>query len=254
MVLYLYLKIFLLISVILMSKTNLRTPRTFGQRTNSKIELRPKKKYFIVGEGNKTEVDYFNGIFNHRKELNIDELIDIIVVERDEDSISHSHPKHLLNSALTKFNKVPVPEGYETIEYDNNIDEIWLLFDRDPCNFSKEQFDEIYNTCNQNNIKIGFTNPTFEFWLLLHCTDVSQYDQNTLLENRKINNKRRFLEGELSKILDGYKKKNIRFERFKDKIDYAILQEKNYTQQFPQMFDSLGSNIGTLLEKMKSDI
>ncbi|MCT4621312.1 MAG: RloB family protein [Marinisporobacter sp.] len=241
-----------------MKSVSLRTPKTFGQRTNADVELEPNKKYFLVVEGSNTERDYFNGVFNYRADLGIDDLIDIVVVEREDDNKTDSHPKHLLNGILIKIGKIEMPEGYpddySLIEYDEEIDEIWLIFDRDPGNFYQKQFDEIYEKCNEHNFKIGLTNPNFEFWLLLHLPDIDMYEKESLLQNKKVTKKRRFIEKELSdRLEDGYNKNRIRFERFKEQINLAIEQEKSFEQRIPDIFGRLGSNIGILISKMKND-
>jgi hypothetical protein len=150
-----------------MKIVSLRTPKPYGQRTNVDILIEPKKKYFLVVEGSNTEIDYFYGIDNYRSELGIDQLIGIIPLERAEENTTDSHPMHLLNAALMKTGMIDAPENYELLEYDYKIDEIWLIFDRDPGSFHKEQFDKIYETCKEKDFHIGFTNPNFEFWLLL---------------------------------------------------------------------------------------
>ena len=84
-----------------MKEINLRTPKAYGQRVKSKSNLvEIRKKYFLVVEGSKTEIQYFNGIFNYRRELNINTLIDIIVLERESRNATDSHPIHILNGII----------------------------------------------------------------------------------------------------------------------------------------------------------
>ena len=234
-----------------MRNINFRTPKPFGQRSNSKEKIE-KKKYLLVVEGSKTEIDYFNGIFNYRKELDIDELIDITVVEREEVNRNDSHPNHLLQGILKKIGKIETDEEYECITYKEEIDEVWLIFDRDEGNFSKEQFADILRKCNENKFKIGLTNPTFEFWLLLHFPYIEQYKREDLLENRRENTRKRYLDKLLSEKLNGYNKL-IQFEKIKDNINLAIAQEKYFEQRIPEIFETLVSNIGTMIAKMKLD-
>ena len=106
-----------------------------------------------------------------------------------------------------KTGKVSGTEWYELLEYDKEIDEIWLIFDRDPNNFNKEQFDNVYRNCEEYGFHIGFTNPNFEFWLLLHLPDINQYDKDILLTNTKVSSKRRYIDRELSSRMSGYNKK-----------------------------------------------
>lgn len=232
-----------------MKEISLKTPRPYGQRTNTNNELLTiRKKYFLVVEGSKTEIEYFNGVFDYRRELGIDTLIDIIILDRDEKNRTDSHPTHLLSGVLKKLNES------NNINYDKEIDEIWLVFDRDPESLSEKQFNEIYSVCIENGFNIGFTNPNFEFWLLLHLPNIEKYDRRIILENKKLNKKKRFIERELSNRLeDGYSKNNIKFERFRDKIELAIEQEKLFDQETIKILKNLGSNIGMLISKMKSE-
>lgn len=236
-----------------MKSVNLRVPRPFGQRSNAGLELSPKKKYFLVVEGSRTELDYFNGVFDHRKELAIDELLDIIVVDREDENKTDSHPLHLLDGIKKRTGIIPMGDEYERINYDESIDEIWLIFDRDPGSFKKGQFEYILEQCRVHNFHIGLTHPNFEFWLLLHCAGIEQYSKEDLQKNKKINTRKRYIEKLLSDHLNGYNKNKIKFEVFKERIHIAIEQEKMFEQRMPHIFDALGSNIGVLLTKMMND-
>lgn len=233
-----------------MKEISLKTPRPYGQRTKYKNRfLSIKKKYFLVVEGSKTEIEYFNGIFDSRRELGIDMLVDIIILDRDEKNKTDSHPNHLLSGVLRKLN-----EPNNNINYNKEIDEIWLIFDRDPESLSEKQFNKINSVCIKNGFNIGFTNPNFEFWLLLHLPNIEKYNRDILLENKKINKKKRFIEKELAHRLDnGYSKNNIQFDRFKESISLAIEQEKLFEEETVKILDKLGSNIGILISKMKND-
>ena len=44
----------------------------------------PRSKYFIIPEGDKTEIQYFSGIKSNREDLNIKSLIEIKILENDE--------------------------------------------------------------------------------------------------------------------------------------------------------------------------
>lgn len=51
------------------------------------------KKYIFVYEGSCTEVQYFKGIIDHRSEIGIDPLIQLIPLLRNYSCETHSHPK-----------------------------------------------------------------------------------------------------------------------------------------------------------------
>ena len=234
-----------------MKEINLRTPKAYGQRVKSKSNLvEIRKKYFLVVEGSKTEIQYFNGIFNYRRELNINTLIDIIVLERESRNATDSHPIHILNGIINKLKET----GEDKLDYRSEIDEIWLIFDRDPSSLNKVQFEYIDKMCKQYGFHIGLSNPNFEFWLLLHLSGIEKYDKSLLLENKKVGAKRRFIEKELSNRLEGgYNKNNIGFERFKENVYLAIEQEKFFCEDIYDMIYFLGSYIGLLLSSMMNN-
>lgn len=235
-----------------MAVPRFRKPKPFGSRSEMSEISQPKKSFYIICEGEKTEKQYFNGIFNFRSVLKINQLIDIVVIEQAEGQEHIPHPVHIVNGCIDLIDN---EDGTQTdlINYDPDIDEIWVVFDRDPKTLFEEQYKEIRSKCNKYKINIGFTNPTFEFWLLLHLPDIDQYDDNKLLLNEKVGgkNSKRYVEKELSHRLGGYSKKNIQFNRFLPSIDLAIEQEKQYQQNIDDIFTQVGSNIGVLISKMK---
>lgn len=140
----------------------------------------------------------------------------------------------------------------QQIVYDKNLDKICLIIDRDPQNFKEFQYDDVVKKCNSLEYKLYISNPCFEFWLLLHSKEVNNIDRDKLIKNErsKPRSKKRFIETELSRIFEGYKKTNIKFERFKDNITLAIDQEKSFCEDIPKLKNNLGSNVGLLLEEM----
>lgn len=236
-----------------MATPKFRKPRPFGSRSEMSEVSEPKKSFYIICEGEKTENQYFNGVFNHRAELKISQLIDIVVIEQEEGKEHVPHPVHIVDGCINLINNT---DGTQTdlIDYDSSIDELWVVFDRDPKTFFEEQFKYVCEKCEEYGINIGFTNPNFEFWLLLHLPDIDKYGIAELLTNEKVGgkNSKRFVEKELSNRLQGgYNKKDIRFNRFLPNISLAIEQEKLFKRNVFDIFIDVGSNIGILISKMK---
>ena len=67
---------------------SLRIKKAFGERSNKEI-LEPKRKFIFGFEGYNTEIQYFQGIIDSREELEIDDLIEFILLERDDPSESN---------------------------------------------------------------------------------------------------------------------------------------------------------------------
>lgn len=180
-------------------------------------------------------------------------MVDIVVIEQAEGQTHIPHPLHIVNGCIKLLENL---EGCENdlINYDPKIDEIWVVFDRDSETFVEAQYIEVKEKCAKHNINIGFTNPTFEIWLLLHLPDFDKYEKNTLLLNERTGGKRskRFVEKELSnRLVSGYCKNDIGFERFLKNVDFAIEQENQIAQNVEDIFNQVGSNIGILISKMK---
>lgn len=108
----------------------------------------PRNVYVIVCEGTKTEPNYFKRFKTRYNNLSIE----------TPDSGS-TDPK-----SLVKFSREQIKTEKRTLDLKNG-DAIWCVFDCD------ENTDEaISQACDiaKNDVKICFSNPSFEFWYLLH--------------------------------------------------------------------------------------
>lgn len=175
-----------------MERLNLRTAKTSDYSSESeKTEL--IIKFFCVSEG-ATEESYFEGVRNNRVVLKIKNEVIIEVIPKEEGQETYSHPKQLVDACLTAMgrmdsegNDIPEEEWDKNCkwkDYKREIDIVCVIFDRDYRNID-EYFDEIFEKCNKNNIRIVMSNPNFEFWLLMHFPNIGQYDRKKLLENPK---------------------------------------------------------------------
>lgn len=125
-----------------------------------------------------------------------------------------------------------------------------MVVDRDKQNVSAEQIDSIIEKCNIEGYNLALSNPTFEFWLLLHLKDAKEYQHEILLNNEKVNKSRRFIDKELSNILGGYSKKKLQFERFESGIKDAINRAKELAIDNVELKDKLGTSVCLLVEKL----
>lgn len=83
----------------------------------------------------------------------------------------------------------------------------------------------------------------------MHSEEIMNLDRKELLENRKVNKNKRFLEIQLSKVFN-CNKRNIAFNKFKNNIKIAIKNEKLFCEDINRLKIELGSNVGTLLNEM----
>ncbi len=141
----------------------------------------------------------------------------------------------------------------DILDYNSEIDVINLIVDRDKGSFKSEQYDSLLKECKKNNIKIYVSNPCFEVWLLMHFEEFDKLDFDKLLENKRVNSSkkaRKYSDKMLSDII-GYDKTNLNFSIFVDKIDKAIIREKNYCEDVKELKNKVGSNVGLLIESMR---
>jgi hypothetical protein len=133
--------------------------------------------------------------------------------------------------------------------FSENTDYVNLVIDRDRDSFTEDQYDEVLKFCQSNNVQLYISNPCFEFWLFLHFEAINKEERKDLLENKKINSSKRYLEKRLHDICK-YTKTNFSFNKFEPNIKEAIIREKNYEENIFSLKSNLGTNVGILVEKM----
>ena len=302
---------------------SLRQQKRIGVRSNSR-KRQYKKKYIFVFEGEKTEKQYFEGLYNYKDELGIDSLINIEILEKYDETMSNqlsvvklldNYIKQTLlmqkNQDMIKKELIAIINASfigecdikikilklldeciindrheeniyyfidavnnlisdseknisiliddiialkERLEYDDQIDEVCVIIDRDKGSFKKFQYDEVVKICKKNNYNLGISNPCFEFWLLLHLSDCKEYNIEDIRINRKVSKTKRFLEKQLAEKLNGsYNKSNIKFDQFKDNINTAIENQKLYESDIEKLENNVGTRVGFIIENMMKE-
>ena len=143
----------------------------------------------------------------------------------------------------------------QLITFDSEVDKICLVVDRDRKSFSAEQYDAVMKICRENDIKLFVSNPCFELWLLFHVCNPDTLDISKLKKNEKIPGlepKKTYSETELIKYVSNYKKNSFDPLVFINKIDNAICNEKLFTEKLDELKNDVGTNIGTLIEEMRT--
>lgn len=203
--------------------------------------------YYFICEGQNTETNYFKGIKNLKKELNIKENIEIIVLDKTDEDANKSNAKNLFDLAKDYKKKSDYKKG----------DKIVLVFDIDQYKSKKNQYQKlIKNMQKDDDLILCVTSPCFELWLLMHYDDVfATYDKNEMFKNEKKSNKHRYLSEEfLKKYGKNSKKAKTCFENLilgeSSCVQNAIRQEKDISQNIECFTKEIGSNIGIFLEKL----
>lgn len=133
-----------------------------------------------------------------------------------------------------------------------------VIIDKDERTSSK--CDDFFIRCKENKFDPYMTNPCFELWLLFHFDEVISEDKKILCLNEKMDGVR-YTERRLDEILKsipanenkGYSKDDLNFYDFIDRVDNAIANEKLFCSDIRYIKNNVGSNIGSLIEKMKSN-
>lgn len=221
--------------------SRLRVRSIFGQRPVEPESKDAKSIYVIsiAGEG-KTEEQYFDGIYDMERS----NLIRIERLEKADETDTKSHPNHVIE-LLNERKEQWKLHGIEP-------NELWMVVDRDKQNISEEQLNQIIEKCKIEGYNLALSNPTFEFWLLLHVTSIEKYDTEILLENPKPRpkSKKRYIEKELSNIMGGYNKSKLQFVNFESGINDATTRAKELEIDNNNLIGQLGTSVCILVEKL----
>lgn len=131
--------------------------------------LAPRPLYLIVTNGD-TEATYFR----HYRTPTGPKIVTV------KKSIHHSA---LVDRAIEERSKL-IDQG----KYDSDLDETWLVIDRDfnPANKRDGQsFNEALKQAKSKRVRVAFSNDAFELWFVLHFQDLTRHtsrvDLNKLL-------------------------------------------------------------------------
>jgi hypothetical protein len=228
----------------------LRESRSLTERYREEIQVETLKRYYLIFEGTHTEVKYFEGVENYRKYLGINNMIETVILHKEGEIESHSHPRRLLD--LINGKKVELKERGN---YEEGIDEFVIIFDRD--SFRKDdEYKEFVSLAELDNI-LAVTSPCFELWLILHSAnsveEVIVDNEKQILKNERVSTHHTYTSQICSKLFGINPKSNLDFEIFKENLDIAILQEKKLTREYLEYSTRIGSNIGELMELLRAD-
>lgn len=102
-----------------------------------------------------------------------------------------SVPKKRRNKFATELMKIGYDINYRKYlnTYKSDLDEFGILVDRDMQTHSEINLRECIEHCKKNHYNCYIANPCFDFWLLLHLSDVKEEYKDRLQdikENKKI--------------------------------------------------------------------
>lgn len=177
----------------------------------------------------------------------------------------YDHPETIDQSRKSEFEQKMMLVGID-ISYHQHLrrcqgsdgdDVFGIVIDRDAHNTSEQQLKDIYSHCKQENIHCYITNPCFEFWLLLHLSDVKhdyRGKEARLLENRKgPTGKRTYVSGEVNRLAhhDKHIPEHTFAELYLPNVNAALSRSNSFATTKEELLTKLGSNLAELFEKMR---
>jgi hypothetical protein len=78
----------------------MREKKIFAKRTTNKTQREPRKKYFLVYEGEKTELIYFDAVNDLRDAIGLNPLIELTPLIRSYSETGWSNPKQILDRVI----------------------------------------------------------------------------------------------------------------------------------------------------------
>lgn len=142
-------------------------------------------------------------------------------------------------------------------KYHGENDAFGIVIDRDCDSHSIKQMNEIMATCKQKGYHCFVTNPCFEFWQLLHVSDVvKEYEEyhDRFLANEKDARGNTFVSNLLYDKTHQRKALPLKafVEFYLPNIDLAIARAKDFASD-GELIDKIGTNLGDLFDLMRKD-
>lgn len=168
-------------------------------------------------------------------------------------------PKKKRNLFITDLMKIGYDINYRKYlnKYNSKLDEFCILIDRDMQTHSEVNMQECIKYCKEKGYKCYIANPCFEFWLLLHLSDVEiEYSDKMHLikENAKVSDSHTYVSKEVSDKAH-HSKGGINFKKnYMPMIDVAIQRAKRMPSDETDLVNCIGCNLWKLLEDMKRSL
>lgn len=122
---------------------------------------KPKRTFYLICEGSRTEPDYFRALKRTIK----DSLVEIEIAG------GVGVPMTIAKAACELAKRKGLKGSRRNLSSFESKDEVWAVFDRD----SFEDFNQAIGHCRDGNVFVARSIPCFEVWLILHFKD---YDRD----------------------------------------------------------------------------
>lgn len=109
--------------------------------------------------------------------------------------------------------------------------------------------------CKEKGYRCYISNPCFEFWLLLHFSDViKEYSDklDLIKENKRLSNNHTYVSKELSSKAHHGKSRLAFKENYLPNVEVAIERASQFASDNDSLISELGCNIWKLIKEMQS--
>lgn len=142
-------------------------------------------------------------------------------------------------------------------QFEWEYDEICLIFDRDSQSFKDSQFDRVLHICEKNNYQLCMTNPTFEFFLLLHLVHQNEINEKKVMENKKETKHKRYVEYQLNEKLKehgkSFKKNQYDASYFVERFSDVKKNGESYLKEASKLKDEIGTSLYFVIENILNE-
>lgn len=166
-------------------------------------------------------------------------------------------PRKQRNSFVTELMKIGYDINYRKYlqRYNNDMDEFAILIDRDMQTHSEINMRDCIAYCKEKKYKCYIANPCFEFWLLLHLSDVNEEYKDKLEQlrkNEKISGNHTYVSKEVSDRAH-HGKSGINFGvNYLQNVELAVKRAKGFASEEDDLMEHIGCNLWKLIESMKN--
>lgn len=175
-------------------------------------------------------------------EWTMEEMIEIIEKLKNDIGDNILSSRDLLKSQLHSIKTC--------YDFDKERDRICFVLDRDYKSFKENQFDEVVEICNSSSFELGISSPNFEFFLLLHITDMTHFDKASIFENEKS-----FTETQIKTLMreefgETFKKEKYNGDLLISRFPQFLDNAENYSTNNIQLKTEVGSSLGKIVNSI----
>lgn len=231
------------------AKVNVEVLRRSSKDTNSAPEqvVELLEEYLRLREEGKE--DMLNDIPLEFRQLYTDEFIQAYL------DCPENIPRKQRNRFCTELKKLGYDINYRKYlaKYQQDMDEFCVMIGRDMHTHSEANMSDCIEHCRKEGYRCFIANPCFEFWLLLHLTDVrAEYNLDDIQENKKLSGTHTFVSREVS-ARARHGKSGINFEQnYLAKVGEAVARAKEFASDEEHLIEDIGCNLWKLIEDMQA--